>query len=223
MLPTRDPLRNHIRNILADRIRKGDLSPKTRLGAFELARELRVSPTPVREAMTQLEQLGLVKAEPNRGFFVAPFQKTEVADVYPLISNLETFAIENGELDSASQERFAELRRLNDELRSSIFGADHAVELDRRWHRTLAAACGNELLLQILDSLKDRAERYEHAYMLERGPIPKSTQDHEQIVAALLAGDQRLASQLLARHWQRSLDFLMDWLPTDTPPEDEVA
>ena len=93
---------------------KGDLLPGNRLQDVLLAAELGVSRTPVREALLRLERDGLVESDPNRGFFVAPLSRKEVAEIYPMVWALECLALDSCEPPTPPQ--IQALRQINAEM-----------------------------------------------------------------------------------------------------------
>ena len=76
-----------------DRIITGRIASGTSIRVTDLAADLDVSPTPAREALTQLEREGFVYTEPNRGFFVKPLNQHEAREIYEVLSELERMAM----------------------------------------------------------------------------------------------------------------------------------
>src|SRR6516164_1747566 len=94
-LISKKPLRDDIHALLRERIVKGGVPPGNRLQDVQLASELGVSRTPVREALLRLEREGLVESDPNRGFFVAPLSRQEVLEIYPMVWALKCLALDS--------------------------------------------------------------------------------------------------------------------------------
>lgn len=202
------PLRDRIREALLEDLVEGRLAGEDRIGISPLADRFEVSPTPAREALTQLEAEGWLVLRPNRGFFVAPMTVREAESIYPILATLESLAVElQGEFPAGRRWR---LRSLNEEMRAATAEPDRAFELDRTWHETLTEACGNSILLDQVRTLRRRAERYERAYMRHSGRVPSSTGDHRRIEEALEVGPETVAG-LLQAHWEESLRFVRRW------------
>ena len=212
----RDQVRQHLRRELIH----GNLPPGTQLTLQQLAKRLSVSPTPTREALGQLEKEGLVRLESNRGFFVAPVTLQEARDLYPLLAELEGLAIEL--TGSLPVERFDRLRELNTSMEAQVGRPFALFECDLQWHETLVEGCPNALVLQHLQSVRNRAERYERAYMAHSGTVPFSTQDHRRIIEAL-EHDLSEARALLRAHWERSSSFVNDWLSREGAAQEEAS
>ena len=211
--PLRDPLRTQL---LADII-AGRLEPGVRLGIVELAGRYGVSATPVREALTQLAHEGAVVAEPNRGFFVPQLSLQEAADVYPLLGSLEGMALQTAA--SATARDLEQLRDLN----RALFGAStvqQRINADSRWHRRLVAACRNQMLIQILDTLRGRAERYERAFMRASDEVVTSCAEHDDLIRLLGEGEAVEAARRLRTHWMRSLSFIERYIAARDRPEE---
>jgi DNA-binding GntR family transcriptional regulator len=202
-------LRDEIRALVMDRIVRGDLPAGAPIRAVDLSAELGVSPTPTREALTQLEREGFVFTEPNRGFFVKPLDRQEAQDVYEVLSELECLAIRlQGPL---AQDQFDALVTLNEEMTRSLGDPRQLIGIDERWHRTLTARSGNTVLAELLTQLSLRVTRYEYAWMQASGQVPDSTEDHAAIASLLREGAIRKAASALKQHWRRSTEFINTW------------
>lgn len=204
------PIRAQIRREVADRVLDGRLPPLTPIRHTEMADELGVSVTPLREALIELAREGLIEARPNRGFVVAPFGERELRDLYELISQLETAVLREHPPDSGRHDRLDEINR---ELAVTADDPWRAVEIDIEWHRELLAEDPNGIRRRILDGLKLRAMRYAYAYLREVGHIPRSVEQHGIILTRLRAADLEGAAAELEDNWRprRMLAWLDDY------------
>ena len=146
-------LREHISELVTNAILSGELKPGDRLNESALARQLHVSRAPIREALQQLEEQGLVLNRPRRGMFVVCLQAEELNKITSLRLVLEAEALE------LARERMtpALIRRL-DQIATSMertrgMKAIEATRLDLEFHRTLWNAGGNEYLEKMLSNL----------------------------------------------------------------------
>jgi DNA-binding GntR family transcriptional regulator len=204
------PLRDRVREKLSREIVFGRLSPGHRLGLTSLAQNLGVSETPVREALTQLERQGFLRLSPNRGFFVAPLTLKEAGEIYSLIWTLETLAVRlQGKVN---ENQCGRLRKLNEKLLAVRKYPRKALEADKSWHECLVANCKNHILLDTLSSIRERAIRYEYAYMNEKELIPHSVDQHDRITQVVQQGEIKEVTMLLEQHWRGSLEYLAEWL-----------
>src|SRR5262249_9474561 len=129
------PLREDIHALLRERIVKGEIRPGNRLQDVQLAAELGVSRTPVREALLRLEREGLVESDPNRGFFAAPLSRKEFSKISPMVWALECLALASSDPPTPAQVQA--LRQINAEMAAVTGDPLHRQELDLRWHQTL--------------------------------------------------------------------------------------
>jgi DNA-binding GntR family transcriptional regulator len=207
---SKKPLREDIHALLRERIVQGDLLPGKRLQDVQLAAELGVSRTPVREALLRLERDGLVESDPNRGFFVAPLSRKEVAEIYPMVWALECLALDSSE--PATPPQIQALRGINAEMAAVTDDPLRRQELDLRWHQTLLESCANERLRELLAALKQIVRRYECVYMRDPALVRRSVRDHAEILEALVKKKRKLASRLLERNWRAGMESVLTQL-----------
>jgi DNA-binding GntR family transcriptional regulator len=203
------PLREHVKERLLRELVEGALGSGEQIRVRQLAQRLSVSMTPAREALTQLETEGWVRLHPNRGFFAAPLSLSEARSIYPILGAMEALAVQlQGKESRLLQGR---LREINDDMICAADNALLALECDKRWHEALVAGCTNAVLLDLLRTLRIRAERYERAYMRASGRISSSADDHHRIITALTRSPGRVP-ELLRNHWAPSSTFVELWL-----------
>jgi len=189
----------HVKSRLLD----GTYRDGVLLSEGAIAGELEVSRTPVREAFLQLEAEGLLELYPKRGALVVPVTAAEVADLFDARLALERHCLVRlGE--NAPAGLSIELAAVIERQRERLSAGDHAgfAAADRELHRTWVAATGNQVLLGLYDQLRDRQQRIT-ARMLARDGAARSREllaEHEEIVAALTAGDGDGAAAALERH-----------------------
>jgi DNA-binding GntR family transcriptional regulator len=203
------PLADEVRDALRERIVRGELAPLARIRETQLACELGVSRTPLREALFQLACEGLIRCEPARGFRVEPIDPREVREAYPMIWTLEALAVRSA--GPMVQAALGELQRLNRELASAA-DPEVALELDARWHDTLVASCNNQRLRTTLRGLRLAVRRYENVYMSDTVLLGQSVQQHTAIVDALGAGELERAIIALEANWHEGMRVLLSKL-----------
>ena len=106
-------LRDQVKAYLCEQMLQKKLSFGQRLSLPEIADQVNVSVTPIREALTQLQQSGIVDLVPNRGFFLPHLSAKEASEIYPLVSSLECLALENS---TFSTKQIAKLELINDKI-----------------------------------------------------------------------------------------------------------
>jgi GntR family carbon starvation induced transcriptional regulator len=195
---------------IVDRIRgeilKGTMLPGVRLSPDDLRTRYDVSLTPVREALMRLAAEGLVVAEDQRGFRVAPVSRENLIEVSELRRSLECLAlrhaIERGDLEwetaiVAAQHRLAALtsRRRGDKPEIN----DQWEQCHRAYHMALISSCGMPLLLNFCRTLHDMSDRYRRMFLTTTRQVDRS-REHEMIANAARERDVERAVKLLDKH-----------------------
>ena len=144
----RTVLREQVKEVLLERILRGELEPGERLVETRLARELGTSQAPVREALRDLELLRLVESEPFRGSRVRAVDDSQLLPVFPVRAALEELAA-----SEAARNPDRDVAALDHELesmREAAAAADWRTQIahDVAFHRTMVELAGNEPLLQ---------------------------------------------------------------------------
>jgi DNA-binding GntR family transcriptional regulator len=195
---------------LRDMIVSGELPAGSKLHEIQLAERLGVSRTPLREALRGLESERLLASARNRGFWVAALNPQEVRDLYPIVWSLERLAV----IDSWSilRAQIDELRKQNELFRKNAKNSERATLYDAQFHTELTRHTTNVTLRAMIESLKTRLKRYEALYMKDRSLVAVSSDEHEQIIAAISSGDQSAALAALERNWSFGMDALLSAL-----------
>lgn len=179
----------------------GELTGGTRINESTLAVRLGISRGPVREACRALEQIGLLRSELNRGFFVREISTKEALDLYDIRAGLLGTA---GRL-AASIVTSTQLR----EMGELIARMDAAIEandisafysLNNQFHSAVLYASDNEKLIEIYPLLEAELHLYRRRGFVLAGSMRSSNDEHKAIVDALSRSDGSGAARLLERH-----------------------
>jgi DNA-binding GntR family transcriptional regulator len=201
-----DLVRDEIRAaILARRFKPGQP-----LVEAELARSMGVSKTPVREALKLLSSTGLVTFVPFKGAYVREVDENFITSVYDVRLLLEPEAVRRSiqRGNGVGLDRAAVY--LDDARRAAESGDRAGMSiLNRQFHAQLYAACGSELLIDILDNLRDRAALVTVASWEATPTWGVEWAEHRAILGAALEGDADRASDLSRDHFQAFLDRTM--------------
>lgn len=178
------------------------LAPDEVLRDQDLAAQLGVSRTPVREALRQLEDEGLVVTSFHKWTKVAPARLAEIAQLYPVVAALEVAALEL----AASRVGDAELLQLeavNAALASAIAQQQRAraTGLDAEFHAIIVRASQNAEIEKILAGLRPRIRRIELSHFGDQQLAPQSVLEHQAIIAALRIGDAQAAVRAMKQNW----------------------
>ena len=187
-----------------------------RLDERALAEQLGVSRTPVREAISRLEQEGLVQNIARRGAFVVRKNKMEILDIVDVWAALESMAARLA-TSRASDDEIAELRQNfttydGDEARAHI---DEYSDTNIDFHQTIIRLGKSELISQMADQLFFHMRAIRTSTIKDRDRVAQSVMDHSRIIEAIEQSDAELAEQLvrdhaleLAQHIERYVDYL---------------
>ncbi|MEO9719073.1 GntR family transcriptional regulator [Maribacter dokdonensis] len=197
-------LRDQVRDYLLSEMITGNLKTGKTINLAALSRHLKVSVTPIREALTQLQQSRIIKAVPNRGFIIAELDVEEAEDLYELVANLEVMAIENSEFN---EEHILKLKAQQEVFENATNALDR-IQADLEFHRLLTKGYKNELALKILNDLKTRLFFYEHAFTNDDFFYNKSDNQHEAIISAIADDNVPTASLLLKMNWMLILNYI---------------
>ncbi|HHW10968.1 MAG TPA: GntR family transcriptional regulator [Firmicutes bacterium] len=210
------PLRELVFETLREAIIGGKLKPGERLMEVQLAEELGVSRTPVREAIRKLELEGFVVMIPRKGAYVADISLKDIADVFELRRSLEALAAELA-AERATEEEIENMERLLLELANVIEERDveKIVEIDTRFHAALYTASRNRRLGDILSLLGELIQRYRTRTLSNPARMKIALEEHRSIVEALAARDAELARKMAEDHIESAENSLMTLLALD--------
>ena len=197
-------IRDQVRDYLLKEMITGNLTLGKTINLAAVSREMNVSVTPIREALSQLEQSHIIKAIPNRGFVIAELDVEEAEDLYGLVANLEVMAIENSEFTEAD----IELMKQQQDVFENAPDAISRIQADLEFHRLLTKGYPNQLALQILNDLKTRIFFYERAFTDDDTFYNKSDNQHESIISAIADDNVPTASLLLKMNWMLILNYI---------------
>ena len=181
-----------------ERLLDGRFPGGTLLSENALAQQLEISRTPIRQAFGQLEAEGLVELYPRRGALVVPISASEADDVHEARELIESHCARRASGAHLQQELHAAIEAQEVALAA---GGGGFAEQDRRFHRAIVAAAGNDLLTRAYDALADRQQRIA-ATTVARDPsrIERFIAEHREIAAALADDDGDVAAERLSAH-----------------------
>lgn len=209
-LDSYQPLREVVCESLRDAIRTGILKPGERLMEIQLAGELGVSRTPVREAIRKLELEGYVVMMPRRGTYVADMSIRDINEIFEIRTALE--ALSNGlAAEHITEDELEHLQRLLVVIGNDIKeGAmEKIVETDIEFHDLLYHAARNSRLVGIISNLRDQLTRFRTLSMSHPGRLEATLEEHRLIVEAIAKGDSKAARKAAKRHMENSEKTLL--------------
>ena len=228
-----EPLKNRaLRDSIASAIRSaiagGQLRPGDPVPEAQIAEQLRVSRSPVREAFRKLEEQGLLVSYPHRGTYVTQFTEKDAREIYQLRVGLEGLAVRWAVEAGGGAELQARLARIVERMRPLV-GTDRVSEmadLDSEFHTAIIEASGNSRLHQLWHGMDP------FVWMLvglirheeEAGVVPaRLIPEHEEVLAALAHNDPRVAEEAIHAHILRRRDTALSRLHDDMERQGAVV
>ncbi len=204
--PAAERVYEHVKHAILDRTYQGGRL----LTEGEVADEVGVSRTPVREALLRLEAEGLIQLYPKKGALVLPVSADEVDDVLEARELIETHAASKvgARYDAAL---VPALRELLDQMRTAAAAGDPTAFMaaDRGFHEALVRSAGNALLSRFYESLRDRQLRMGvETIRFSPDRMTTAIDEHGQMLAALEAGDPTRLRALAETHVHNASGYL---------------
>ncbi|MGE5473083.1 MAG: GntR family transcriptional regulator [Ignavibacteriales bacterium] len=204
-------LTQKIFNILQNRILNGVYSDGERLCELKLTKELNISRTPVREAIFQLEQEGLVKIIPNKGAIVIGITLEDIKDIYSIRIQVEGLAARlcAERITAREIERFEEIMDLM-ELYTNKKDYEKLLGIDTQFHSMIFNSSKSRPLIQVLGMLHMYVLRARKASFQKPGRAEKALQEHMEIYRAILDKKPEMAENLATKHVKNAEQNLME-------------
>ena len=200
-------LTDEIAAIVRDRILKGEYEIGEKIKENQIATELRVSRTPIREAFKLLENEGLIDYIPNRGCFAKGFTKQDVDDIYAVREALERLAVERA-VERITPE---ELKALEEEWELMEFYAkkkdsQKVLELNSTFHDIIYASTRSRFMAQVLRSYKAYIDKTRKSVFYDDTYLEAILREHREILDAIKDGDREKAVEAVSSHLEHSQD-----------------
>lgn len=213
------PLRELVLEAIREAIKNGALKPRERLMEIQLAEELGVSRTPIREALRKLELEGFIVMVPRKGAYVADISFKDIADVFEIRTALEGLAASLA-AERITDEELEEMERLLVEKAEAITRQDFnlLVAVDTKFHETIYTASRNQRLSTIINNLREQIQRYRATSLSFPGRMQQSLQEHRSIVEAIQSRDSQVARQVVQEHIENAEHYMIEAIKKDGLP-----
>jgi DNA-binding GntR family transcriptional regulator len=197
-------------DILRRRILSNDLPPGARFLEPELAQQLGMSRTPVREALIRLEAEELVRVIPRHGIQIAPISVHVMEEIYEIVTALEAAAARRL-ARAPSPARLAPLRAALDRMDAALESDDLTAwgDADEAFHRALITQSGNERLAAVALRYRDQVGRVRTVTLRLRKELKRSNRAHLALLEAIAAGDPERAARLHRQQRERATEELL--------------
>ena len=183
---------------LRDAIAKGDVVEGQVLRQDHIARMFNVSRIPVREALTRLEEQGLVSTQRYRGAVVTTLSTEEIREIFEFRALLEPDVLRTS-VERMSAATLEEAKRYAHAFATEP-DSSHWGELNRRFHYSLYEAAGRPYFLQTIHAALDRVDRYLRAQLVLTDGMERARREHEGIMQACIERDAEAAAQRTRDH-----------------------
>jgi DNA-binding GntR family transcriptional regulator len=201
-----DTLRDSVYGSLKAMIVKGQLVPGARVTENDLAAKLKVSRTPVREALNRLERDGLVTGRPRQGYTVKEFDLNMFREAFEVRELLDGHAVElaTARITEADKKRLRAMVRECERLAAlpnrSSEDMFQELQIGIDIHRVIAEIAGNEMLTGLVNGILDKCQHFVWMELLWLDEWRIARDEHAEIVEAICAGDAARASALARNH-----------------------
>ncbi|KYO66994.1 HTH-type transcriptional regulator McbR [Thermovenabulum gondwanense] len=204
--PIRELIYEHIRKMIFS----GELKEGERLVEKDLAEKLKVSRTPVREALRKLETEGLVVHLPRKGVVVKGFSKEDVIEIYSIRKSLEALAI-SFTVQNITEKEIEKLKNLNEKMKEVAKEEDteKLFELLREFNKVLVESCRMPRLINLINTYREYLERFRVVTMSKKERRLSALKEHDEIIDAIIRRDANRAQSLVQEHLQGALEAFL--------------
>lgn len=204
------PLREIVYEELKMQILTGEIKPGTRMMEVELAEDMGVSRTPIREAIRKLEKEGLVIIEPRRGAYASE------ASIEDMVSILEVREELEGLAASLAAQRMTEnyknrLIEAAEGFKQALVEGDteKLIQEDTLFHHIIVDATENKVLVNMVEQLQERVLRFRYLYYSDFKRAEMMPAEHQEIIEGILSGDSKVARAAAEVHIERLKELVI--------------
>jgi DNA-binding GntR family transcriptional regulator len=194
---------------VAERLRQQifarELEPGSWIDEMKLCAEYGISRTPLREALKVLAVEGLVTMKVRRGAYVTEMSRDDVAQVYHLLSLLESDAAATVARQASAEQR-EQLAGLHAQLEEKVQRQAEFFSINEQFHMLLLQMAGNRWALQAVQDLRKVMKLNRHHSLFKRGRLADSLAEHRAIMQAIEAQDADGAARLMRAHFATGLE-----------------
>lgn len=203
------PLREIVYEELKRQILTGEVVPGTRMMEVELADDMGVSRTPVREAIRKLEKEGLVTIEPRKGAYASNISVKDMEDILEVREDLEGLAAFLAAARITDEQKVA-LNEANENYSKAVMSGDteEIIHYDELFHKLVVQCSGNKTLIQMVETVQELALRFRYLYYDDFSRYEKMPMEHKEISEAVLSGNGESARVAADNHIKKLRTFV---------------
>jgi len=205
-----DLLSKKVYRILKKEIIKGSFTPGSKILEFQIAQQMGISRTPVREAIRLLAAEGFVMLSPNQGAVVRTVSVENIKEVLQIHSVLEGLAARLA-CEVINKDELKELENHLNKMENLLKAGDSIAysEVDLKFHDTIVNASRNSRLIKMRKNISDQAQRYRISSLRITKRLKESYREHQKILNAFKAKDAKKADSLSQKHIQNALNNIL--------------
>lgn len=204
------PLREMVYEELKMQILTGTIIPGTRMMEVELAEDMGVSRTPIREAIRKLEKEGLVTIEPRKGAYASMISTEDMVEILEVRQDLEGLAAFFA-ADRMTEEQMRELVDTSESYNDAVTrgSMDDMIKYDTKFHRIIVDSSNNKILVQMIEQLQELVLRFRYIYYDNFKRAENMPEEHAEILNAIRNKDADKARQAADIHIDRLKELVI--------------
>ena len=199
---------------------EGAIAPGAKLNERELALQLNVSRTPLREAIKMLAAEGLVELLPNRGAVAVSLSEQDVRNTFEVMAGLEGLS---GELAAQriTDEQLTEIKALHFEMLAAHARRDLSAyyRINAQIHRAINTAANNAILTLTYSQVNTRLQALRFRSNPDEAKWSRAVAEHGQMIEALSKRDGAALKAVLVQHLQHKRDVVIEQIRAETSPQ----
>ncbi len=217
---TKPVLRDEVYTSLKEAILTGEVVPGERLSIGRLLKDIRLSHTPIREALLKLEQEGFVSRLPSGGFIASQLSRKDIEEILDIRGLLESYAVvfaihQASEKDIVALEN--NVKESTNYLRKRKI--DQVSRLNTQFHYQLCRFCRNERLLALLTDLNEKFFQYRSVILGVPALSKVSVDQHKKMIHALRKKDPVKLKNLILQHISESKTIVLGAIDSEAPSQ----
>lgn len=210
-LTNHKPLREIVFEELRTLILTGKIEPGTRMMEVELADEMGVSRTPIREAIRKLEEEGLVVIEPRKGAYVSEVSVPDIINILEVRENMDGLSsfLAAQRISVTGKERLEEAsRKFNEAVENGDM--DEMIKYDTLFHRIIVEETNNNYLVTMVERLQELVLRFRYIYYKDFRRAEDMPNEHKIISDAIIQGNAELAKTESELHIRKLMELILE-------------
>lgn len=200
-------LKTHAYTTIREKIITCEYAPGAFLNEEMLTEQLGASRTPVRDALSRLEQEGLVHIMPKKGVFITPLSISDINMIFEIRDLYETYCLKNygGRIPGDQLQYFYNLFLNKEASQECYHNNNYFYQLDDEFHHLFISACPNQYIKNNYELIHSQNTRFRYMTgTLTKNRMAETLEEHLSILHACLRSDWNLASEKLIYHLEES-------------------